>query len=87
MDAQGKISIDGVGSASIINIGDVFSHLKIDSLPCLRTSHASTSDYQLVLRRAFVQYGLPEVISLDHDSVFYDNKPARLSNSVASLVD
>ena len=74
VDAQGKISIDGVGSASIINIGDVFSHLKIDSLPCLRTSHASTSDYQLVLRRAFVQYGLPEVISLDHDSVFYDNQ-------------
>lgn len=74
VDAQGKISIDGVGSASIINIGDVFSHLKIDSLPCLRTSHASTSDYQLVLRRAFVQYGLPDQISLDHDSVFYDNQ-------------
>ena len=74
VDAQGKITIDGVGSASIINIGDVFSHLKIDSLPCLRTSHASTSDYQLVLRRAFVQYGLPDQISLDHDSVFYDNQ-------------
>jgi hypothetical protein len=27
----------------------------------------------LVLRRAFLQYGLPERISLDHDSVFYDN--------------
>jgi transposase len=74
VDAQGKITIDGVGSASIINIGDVFSHLKIDSLPCLRTSHASTLDYQLVLRRAFVQYGLPELISLDHDSVYYDNQ-------------
>jgi transposase len=76
VDAQGKISVDGVGSASIINIGDVFSHLKIDSLPCLRTTHANTLDYQLVLRRAFVQYGLPDQISFDHDSVFYDNQTA-----------
>jgi transposase len=74
VDAQGRIPVEGVGSASIINIGDVFSHLKIDSLPCLRTTHATTQDYQLILRRAFVQYGLPEQISLDHDSVFYDNQ-------------
>lgn len=76
VDAQGKIAIAGVGSASIVNILDVFSHVKIDSLPCLRTTHANTQDYQLVLRRAFVGYGLPEQISLDHDSVFYDNQTA-----------
>ena len=76
VDAQGKIAIDGIGSASIVNIIDVFSHLKIDSLPCLRTTHANTQDYQLVLRRAFVHYGLPEQISFDHDSVFYDNQTA-----------
>jgi hypothetical protein len=74
VDAQGKIAIAGIGSASIVNILDVFSHVKIDSLPCLRTTHAKTQDYQLVLRRAFVHYGLPEQISLDHDSVFYDNQ-------------
>ena len=76
VDAQGKIAIGGLGNASIINILDVFSHLKIDSLPCLRTTHANTQDYQLVLRRAFVHYGLPEQISFDHDSVFYDNQTA-----------
>ncbi len=76
VDAQGRIPVEGVGSASIINIGDVFSHLKIDSLPCLRTTHATTQDYQLILRRAFLHYGLPEQISLDHDSVFYDNQTA-----------
>jgi len=76
VDAQGKIAISGVGSASIINILDVFSHVKIDSLPCLRTTHANTQDYQLILRRAFVHYGLPEQISFDHDSVFYDNQTA-----------
>jgi transposase len=74
VDAQGQIAISGVGSASIINILDVFSHVKIDSLPCLRTTHANTQDYQLILRRAFVRYGLPEQISFDHDSVFYDNQ-------------
>lgn len=74
VDAQGKIAIADLGSASIINIVDVFSHLKIDSLPCLQTTHANTQDYQLILRRAFVHYGLPEQISFDHDSVFYDNQ-------------
>jgi hypothetical protein len=76
VDAQGKITVAGLGSVSIVNILDVFSQVKIDSLPCLRTSHAKTQDYQLVLRRAFVGYGLPEQISLDHDSVFYDNQTA-----------
>jgi len=76
VDAQGKIAISGLGSASIINILDVFSHVKVDSLPCLRTTHANTQDYQLVFRRAFVCYGLPEQISFDHDSVFYDNQTA-----------
>ena len=74
VDAQGCIPVGGLGSAVIINITDVVSHLKIDSLPCLRRTHVDTCQYQLVLRRAFVQYGLPEQISLDHDSVFYDNR-------------
>jgi hypothetical protein len=73
MDAQGVVKISGLGSVSVINISDLFSRVKVDSLACLDTSHPNTLDYQLVLRRAFVNYGLPERISLDHDSVFYDN--------------
>jgi transposase len=73
MDAQGVVDVSTVGRVSIINIVDVRSRLKVESAPCLDTSHPSTKHYQLVLRRAFVQYGLPERISLDHDSVFYDN--------------
>jgi transposase len=73
MDAQGVIEVSTVGRVSIINIVDVRSRLKVESLPCLDTSHPSTKHYQLALRRAFLQYGLPERISLDHDSVFYDN--------------
>ena len=73
MDAQGVIDAPGLGRVSIINIADVRSRLKVESISCMDTSHPSTSNYQLILRRAFLQYGLPERISLDHDSVFYDN--------------
>jgi transposase len=76
MDAKGVLEVAGLGPVSIINIGDFASRLKIASLPCLNRSHPSTPDYQLILRRAFVRYGLPERISLDHDSVFYDNASA-----------
>ena len=73
MDAQGVMDVPSLGAVSIINIGDLFSRLKVDSYPCLGSSHPNTLDYQFVLRRAFLQYGLPEKISLDRDSVFYDN--------------
>lgn len=76
MDAQGVIKVPRLGSVSVINISDLFSRLKIESYPCLNTSHPRSLDYQLVLRRAFVHYGLPERLSLDHDSVFYDNASA-----------
>ena len=76
MDAQGVVKVSGLGSVSVINISDLFSRVKVDSFPCLNTSHPSTQDYQLVLRRAFVNYGLPERLSLDHDSVFCDNASA-----------
>ncbi len=64
---------------SIINLGDVYSRMKIDSLPCLKASHPSIEDYQLILRQALVTMGLPERISLDHDSAFYDNRCPSLS--------
>jgi transposase len=73
MDAKGVMKVPGLGRVSIINISDLFSRLKVDSFPCLNSSHPNTLDYQLVLRRAFMYYGLPERISLDRDSVFYDN--------------
>jgi len=76
VDAQGVIKVPDLGSVSIININDLFSRLKVDSFPCLDTSHPNTLDYQVVLRRAFLHYGLPERVSLDHDSVFYDNASA-----------
>jgi len=76
MDAQGVVKVPDLGSVSIINISDLFSRVKVASFPCLNTSHPNTLDYQVVLRRAFFHYGLPKRVSLDHDSVFYDNTSA-----------
>lgn len=76
MDAQGVTTVAGVGKVSFINLLDVCSHTGIDSHACPYTRHPKAEDYQRVLRRAFIRYGLPEQISLDHDSAFYDNKSA-----------
>ena len=73
MDTQGVTKVAGLGSVSVINITDLFSRVKVESWPCLDTAHPDALDYQLALRRAFVNYGLPHRITLDHDSVFYDN--------------
>jgi hypothetical protein len=75
-DAQGVIKVPELGRVSIINVTDLFSRVKVASSPCLNSSHPSTQDYQLALRQAFVHYGLPKRVSLDHDSVFYDNPSA-----------
>jgi len=74
MDAQGTIQVQGLGGVWLLTIQDVFSRVKVASLACLHKTHADTPDHQLVLRWAFVEFGLPEQISLDHDSVFYDNR-------------
>ena len=76
MDAQGVTTVAGLGKVSFINLLDVYSHLSIDSHACPNVIHAKSQEYQQVLRRAFTRYGMPEQISLDHDSAFYDNKSA-----------
>ena len=85
MDAQGATMIAGLGKVSFINLLDVYSHVSIDSHACLNVSRPKAQEYQWVLRRAFVRYGLPEQISLDHDGAFYDNKSASPFPSVIHL--
>jgi len=72
MDAQGVQLVAGVGRVTVINIGDPYSRLLTDSLGCPHTIIANTADYQLALRRAFLRFGRPEGLSLDHDRCFYD---------------
>ena len=72
MDAQGVQLVAGAGRVVMINIGDPHSRLLTESLGCLHTSKASLPDYQLALRRAWMRFGLPAGLSLDHDSSFHD---------------
>jgi len=76
MDAQGVRQIDGVGRVSVINMGDPYSHVRTDSWACLHKMKPTANDYQLALRRAMLRFGRPRRLSLDHDSVLYDNKSA-----------
>ena len=85
MDAQGVTTVTGLGKVSFIDLLDVCSHTSIDSHACPKASHPKSEEYQRVLRRAFSRYGLPEQISLDHDSAFYDNKSASPFPSVIHL--
>ncbi len=72
LDAEGAVRVDSLGSVSLITILDVVSRVKIERYPCLARTPA-TEDYQLALRRAFLSFGLPQRISLDHDGAFFAN--------------
>jgi len=72
LDAQGVCQVAGLGLVNLINIGDPFSRVPT-SWACLNRRKAAGPDYQLALRRAFFCFGKPGVISLDHDSAFFDN--------------
>ena len=76
LDAQGVVKVDGIGSVCLINISDLVSRIKVGGQVCAHCTKPSTPDYQLACRLAFLRYGLPQRISLDHDSAFYDNKSA-----------
>ncbi len=74
MDAQASMRIKGLsGRTSVIHVIDVFSRLKVESCPRMACRKPATKDYFLALRKAFIQFGLPERISLDRDTVFIDN--------------
>lgn len=79
MDARGYERIADVGMVSLIDLNDRFSHARLLSYPCYLgrnrvERHAETADYQAALRTAFMQWGLPEMLQVDHESVFYDNR-------------
>jgi transposase len=78
MDARGYQRVPAVGVIALINVNDVFSRVKLLSHPCWlgdkrASRHPNTEDYQLVLRLTFTEWGLPDRLAVDHDSVFYDN--------------
>ena len=78
MDARGQEKIPDIGVIALINVNDVFSKAKIMSYPCWlgdqrASRHPTRQDYQTLLRLSFTEWGLPDRLAVDHDSVFFDN--------------
>lgn len=79
IDARGHAYIPDVGVVELINLNDGYSRTRLLSYPCLLgqqrlSRRASTEDYQLILRLAFSQWGLPKRLASDHHRLFYDGK-------------
>jgi transposase InsO family protein len=79
MDGRGVERVNDLGWVSLIQVNDVYSRVKIASYPCFQgenrgSHHTTTEEYQLVLRLAFTEWGLPDRLAVDHDGVFYDNR-------------
>lgn len=79
IDARGHEYIPDVGVVELINLNDCYSRSRLLSYPCLLGQHrlsrrANTEDYQLILRLAFSQWGLPKRLASDHHRLFYDGK-------------
>jgi transposase InsO family protein len=81
MDGRGGERVKELGWVSLVQVNDVYSRAKILSYPCVlgptcRSHRPTTEDYQLLLRLAFTEWGLPDRLAVDHDSVFFDNRNA-----------
>jgi hypothetical protein len=73
LDAQGPTAVPNLGTVSVINVVDVVSRVKVESCPRTNCRKPAADDYYVTLRRAFTAFGLPQRLSLDHDTVFFDN--------------
>lgn len=78
MDARGYGRVPDVGVVSLINLNDRFTKLKLLSYPAIlgelrADRHPDTEEYQMVLRLAFMDWGVPLQLWVDRDSIFYDN--------------
>lgn len=76
MDAQGTVSVKGLGYVSMINIKDTKSKVYCMAFPTQvkgKMSQPKTAHYFWTLRLAFEEFGLPKAIQVDRDSVFIDN--------------
>jgi hypothetical protein len=78
LDARGHARVAEVGVVALLNLNDVCSRTRLLSYPCVvgrqrATRHPDTTDYQLLLRLAFTEWGLPDRLAVDRESVFHDN--------------
>ena len=81
LDARGHAAVPDLGVVTLVDLNDRFSHTRLLSFPFVLGAqraerHLQTEDYQLTLRLAFAEWGLPDRLAVDHDSVFADNDTA-----------
>jgi hypothetical protein len=77
MDSEGSKPIKNVNWTCFINIKDVCKKTFVMSYPCCfktASNHPKTFDYQRTLRLSFMEWGMPEHLQTDHESIFFDNK-------------
>lgn len=72
LDAKGMVQRADLGKVCLIDLLDVYSGVIADALAVGSTPTPKTTDYQLACRRAFLRFGLPRRITLDHDTVFIE---------------
>ena len=73
------LEVVDVGIISLVNLNDRFTNLPLLSYPLQVDTHwavrfGDTADPQTVLRLALTDWGLPQQIQVDRDSVLFDNK-------------
>lgn len=76
MDAKSALSFSTIGYQALINIKDVKSRVHCMAFPVSvrhQKSQPRTVHYYWALRLAFMEFGRPEVLQVDKDSVFREN--------------
>lgn len=77
LDGRGNERAKGVGTVALLDIIDVYSSTYVQCFPAqipTAYGHPCTSDYQTALRLAFMEFGMPQKLQVDHASVFYENR-------------
>lgn len=76
LDAEGNCAIENIGTIAFLNIKGIHRKVYIQNFPCLlpgQFNHATTIDYQNVLRLGMMEFGKPEGLQVDHESIYFDN--------------
>jgi transposase InsO family protein len=77
LDGQGEMNVPSVGRVALLNLNDRASHLRLLSYPCLLGANRAErqvrgEDYQIALRLAFTDWGLPQRLQTDHGPALAD---------------
>jgi len=76
LDAEGNCYLQNIGYITMINIKEIHCKVYVQHFPCRlagANNHATTRDYQNVLRLGMMYLGMPKGIQVDHESIYFDN--------------